>query len=147
MSVKVAVILARKGSDVLTITSAAPLRDAVTVLAEHNIGALVVCDEPRRIAGIVSERDIVRHLAGSRATLDAPVSDVMTADVLTCTPETSADEVMQTMTTLRARHLPVVDADGDLVGVVSIGDVVKSRIDDLETQTESMQAYISGGPY
>lgn len=145
MSVNVAGILARKGTDVITMTRDAAVSAAVQVLTEHNVGALVVCDAAGAIVGIVSERDIVRWLArrGS-AVLEGAVEEVMTADVLTCTPQSTADEVMQTMTVHRARHLPVVDDRGQLAGIVSIGDVVKSRIDDLQTQAQSMEAYISG---
>jgi CBS domain-containing protein len=147
MSVLVSVILGRKGTDVLTIRRDATVADALRVLAEHNVGALVVTDRPGLVDGIVSERDIVRRLAraGSQA-LGLPVSAVMTANVLTCTADATADDVMQTMTRHRTRHLPVVDDQGRLTGIVSIGDVVKSRIDDLETQTQAMQEYITASP-
>lgn len=148
MSVRVSAILSRKGNDVVTITGDTIVSEALRVLSEHNVGALVVCDSAEAIVGIVSERDIVRWLARSGAeALQMPVEEVMTAEVLTCTPDATADEVMQTMTVRRARHLPVVDDHGRLVGIVSIGDVVKSRIDDLQTQTQSMEAYISGSPH
>lgn len=144
MSVRVSVILGRKGADVVTIAGGALVIDAVRVLREHNIGALVVSEAGDSVEGIISERDIVRRLADEgSAVLDAAVADVMTADVRTCDPDETADDVMQTMTTHRLRHLPVLEG-GRLVGVVSIGDVVKSRIDDLTTQAESMQDYISG---
>lgn len=144
MSVRVSVILGRKGSDVVTIGRDATLIDALRVLAEHGIGALVVSADGERVDGIISERDVVRRLAidGGDA-LTATVAEAMTADVHTCTGQATADDVMQTMTTYRMRHLPVVE-DGRLIGLVSIGDVVKSRIDELTTQAESMQDYISG---
>jgi CBS domain-containing protein len=144
----VRVILSRKGADVVTIHRGATVTEALQVLAEHNVGALIVCDDhTAEVDGIVSERDIVRRLARSGAeTLQLTVQDVMTTDVLTCNPDATADEVMQVMTNHRARHLPVLDG-GRLTGIVSIGDVVKSRIDDLETQTQSMQEYISGSAY
>lgn len=144
MSVRVSVILGRKGSDVVTIGRDVTLIDALRVLAEHGIGALVVSADGEHVDGIISERDVVRRLAidGGDA-LTATVAEVMTADVHTCTQEATADDVMQTMTTYRMRHLPVVE-DGRLIGLVSIGDVVKSRIDELTTQAESMQDYISG---
>jgi CBS domain-containing protein len=144
----VRVILSRKGADVVTIQRQTTVTEALQVLADHNIGALVVCNDERTdVAGILSERDIVRRLSRSGTeTMQLTVEDVMTADVLTCDPEATADEVMQVMTTHRARHLPVME-DGRLAGIVSIGDVVKSRIDDLETQTQSMQEYISGSAY
>lgn len=148
MSVKVSVILSRKGADVITIARDTSVAEAVKLLTEHNVGALVVSDDGEAIAGIISERDIVSHLArAGGATLDATVEHVMTADVTTCQPDATADDVMQTMTTGRMRHLPVVDGDGQLVGIVSIGDVVKSRIDDLEIRAQSMQEYISGSSY
>jgi CBS domain-containing protein len=147
MSVSVSVILDRKGADVVTIGRDTTVTDALKTLAEHNIGALVVSDRTGEISGIISERDVVRRLAGlGSATLELTVAEVMTADVRTCTLDATADEVMQVMTTQRARHLPVLDDDGRLVGIVSIGDVVKSRIDDLETQARSMQDYITGSP-
>lgn len=144
MSVRVSVILGRKGADVVTISGDATLSDALRVLAEHGIGALVVSEAGDTVDGIISERDVVRRLATDGAdALTSPVTEAMTADVYTCTGDASADEVMQTMTTYRLRHLPVVER-GRLTGLVSIGDVVKSRIDDLTTQAESMQEYISG---
>jgi CBS domain-containing protein len=143
----VSVILGRKGADVVTIGRDTSVTDALKVLADHNIGALVVSDRAGEISGIISERDIVRRLAGlGSATLDLTVAEVMTTNVRTCTLDATADEVMQVMTTQRARHLPVLDDEGRLAGIVSIGDVVKSRIDDLETQARSMQDYITGSP-
>lgn len=145
MSIRVSVILGRKGNDVATIRAHASLTDALRVLAEHNVGALVVSDRANTVDGIISERDIVRQLARTGAgALRSTVADVMTSDVLTCSMDATADDVMQVMTTHRARHLPVLDDQGQLAGIVSIGDVVKSRIDDLETQAQSMQDYISG---
>lgn len=145
MSVRVSVILERKGSDVATISQAATTVEALRVLAERNVGALVVSDDGATVDGIVSERDVVRYLASDGASaLDLTMRDIMTADVLTCTRDATADEVMQTMTDVHARHLPVVDGDGRMVGIVSIGDVVKSRIDELTTQAQSMESYISG---
>lgn len=144
MSVRVSVILDRKGADVVTIRRDATLIDALRVLAEHGIGALVVSAEGDTVDGIISERDVVRRLATDGAdALTSTVAEAMTANVHTCAPDATADEVMQAMTTYRMRHLPVVE-DGRLSGLVSIGDVVKSRIDDLTTQAASMQDYISG---
>jgi CBS domain-containing protein len=144
---RVSVILGRKGADVVTIGRHTSVTDALKALARNNIGALVVSDRAGEIGGIISERDIVRRLASvGSATLDLTVAEVMTADVNTCTLDATADEVMQVMTAQRERHLPVLDDDGRLAGIVSIGDVVKSRIDDLETQTQSMQDYITGSP-
>jgi CBS domain-containing protein len=147
MTVRVGVILARKGSDVATIRPGATLAEAARTLAEHNIGALVVSDDGRTVEGVLSERDIVRLLAraeGDRMTVT--VAEVMTTDVTTCGRDTTADELMVTMTGRRIRHVPVVE-DGHLAGIVSIGDVVKSRIDELETQAEALQDYVTGSSY
>jgi CBS domain-containing protein len=146
MSVRVSVILDRKGADVATIPPDATVIDALRALADHDVGALVVSAASDAVDGIISERDIVRRLADDgAAALEAPVKAVMTADVRTCGPDETADAVMETMTTHRGRHLPVV-VDGRLVGIVSIGDVVKAHIDELTFEKESMESYISGGP-
>jgi CBS domain-containing protein len=146
MSVRVSVILDRKGADVATIPPDATVIDALRALADHDVGALVVSAAGDAVDGIISERDIVRRLADDgAAALEAPVKAVMTADVRTCGPDETADAVMETMTTHRGRHLPVV-VDGRLVGIVSIGDVVKAHIDELTFEKESMESYISGGP-
>jgi CBS domain-containing protein len=147
MTVPIAAILQRKGRDVQTIAPDAPVVDAVSRLEQHNIGALVVSTDGETVAGILSERDVVRELARSGTDcLDRRVSDLMTAEVTTCSPAESADDVMATMTAGRIRHIPVLE-DGKMVGIVSIGDVVKSRIDDLETQAESLQHYVTGSSY
>lgn len=147
MTVRVAVILNRKGADVATIAPEATLADAVRALAEHNVGALVVSRDGRRVDGVVSERDIVRRLATSGAgSLDLAVADAMTADVTTCSRDATVDQLMATMTERRIRHIPVVQ-DGQLVGIVSIGDVVKSRMDELETETEVLHEYVTGSSY
>lgn len=136
-------ILHRKGREVATIAADATVADAVALLGERNIGALVVTDGDR-IAGILSERDVVRALAGRAGVLDQVVSDLMTTDVTTCGPRATVDELMRLMTDRRVRHIPVVD-EGALVGIVSIGDVVKSRIDELQTETETLHDYLSSG--
>ena len=147
MSVPVSVILDRKGHDVATVSSVQPLAEAVGMLAERGLGALVVVDDAGGLEGIVSERDVVRQIAQDGAeALGRPVADVMTTPVTTCTPSTGATELASTMTEGRIRHLPVVD-EGRLVGIVSIGDVVKSRIDDLATQAESLERYVTGTAY
>lgn len=147
MTVQVAVILGRKGTEVATIGPNATLADAAAVLAQRNVGALVVSDDGRSVRGVLSERDIVRSLARSGAgALDLTVGEVMTAEVHTCARDTTADELMATMTTRRIRHVPVLENDR-LAGIVSIGDVVKSRIDELETETEALQGYVTGSSY
>lgn len=140
-------ILNRKGRDVATIRPEATLRDAVHELTERNIGALVVSSDGRSLQGIISERDVVRQLvaAGTDA-LGHTVRDAMSADVVTCTQKATVDDLMGTMTERRVRHIPVVEGD-TLVGLVSIGDVVKSRIVELEVQTQALENYVSGTAY
>lgn len=139
-------ILNRKGSHVTTIGADALLSEAVAVLTRERIGAVVVLDGDH-IAGILSERDIVAALADDGADcLARPVSQVMSTKVTTCAPDAAVNDVMATMTNHRIRHLPVVDGD-QLVGIVSIGDVVKHRMDELEIETESLQEYVLGRRY
>jgi CBS domain-containing protein len=141
MSVPIARILDRKGREVATTTAATSLADAVAALDEHDIGALVVV-EGERVTGVVSERDVVRRLAGG--SIDGlVVGDVMTSPAFTCAPSATVDDLMATMTERRVRHLPVVE-DDRLVGIVSIGDVVKWRIDELATQAEQLEGYVTG---
>jgi CBS domain-containing protein len=141
-------ILYGKGHDVATIGRDASVGEAARLLREHNIGALVVVDSESGIAGILSERDIVRALAGepagTTAILEQQVADLMTTDVATCSSRSSVDEIMRLMTNRRIRHIPVVDNDA-LTGIVSIGDVVKSRIDELETEAGTLHDYLSSG--
>ncbi len=138
-------ILDRKGRDVATIAPGAPVRAAVEQLGSANVGALVVSDDGSTVAGIISERDVVRRLAADGpALLDAPVSSIMQADVHTCTSADPVDDLMHRMTEHRIRHLPVVD-DGRLVGIISIGDVVKTHVDALETEREQLVDYIRTG--
>jgi CBS domain-containing protein len=137
-------ILRHKGGAIVTVTPEADVRQLLTVLAEHRIGAVVVSHDGTSVDGIVSERDIVRALAERGADVMAePVTAIYTAAVHTVVPETRLDEVMRIMTEHRVRHVPVL-VDGTLRGIVSIGDVVKSRIDELETERAALTAYISG---
>jgi CBS domain-containing protein len=147
MSVPVSVILGSKGHEVATISPEATLTDVARELDDHGVGALVVTDADEAVAGIISERDLVRALAagGARA-LEQPVSEVMMRPVTTCEPSTTTTELANTMTEGRMRHLPVMEG-GRLVGIVSIGDVVKSRIDELATQAESLERYVTGSAY
>jgi CBS domain-containing protein len=136
-------ILRRKGRDVATIGPDETVRALVDRLAEFRVGALVVTDDGRHVAGIVSERDVVRGLGGSGATLlDAPVASIMTSEVHTCEPTATVEELMRLMTDRRIRHVPVVE-DGVLTGIVSIGDVVKHRIDALQAERDQLVGYIS----
>lgn len=138
-------ILATKGRNVTTIGPDRSLQDAASLLAQRGIGVLVVTDGAGRIAGILSERDIVRAVGkdGSSA-LDKPVADLMTARVTTCREEDSTSDLLQIMTEGRFRHLPV-EKDGALDGIVSIGDVVKRRLDDVEREAEDIKHYIAAG--
>ena len=138
-------ILRAKGSDVATIDQAASLADAAARLRDRGVGALVVSDDGERIDGIVSERDVVRALAAHGAgALGRTVGSVMSADVVTCAAGDSVEELMVSMTDRRIRHLPVVDGDR-LTGIVSIGDVVKARLGQLETENQVLFDYITHG--
>lgn len=135
-------ILRNKGTAVATVRPDATVRELLAILARLNIGAVVVSRDEATIAGIVSERDVVRRLHERGAgLLDAPVSDIMTADVRTCEPDHAVDDLRKVMTTHRIRHVPVVK-DGRMVGLVSIGDVVKSAIDELESEREYLVGYL-----
>ena len=129
--------------DVITIGPDATVRELVALLAEYNVGALVVSHDGATVAGIVSERDVVRRLHDDEATLDLPVSSIMTADVETCTGDQNVNDLMQIMTSRRFRHLPVV-AEGRLTGIVSIGDVVKHRMSELEFERDQLDHYVHG---
>ena len=135
------VIHAKPTQSVVTISPDATVRELVGLLAEHNVGALVVSQDGERVSGIVSERDVVRRLHADDAVLDAPVSMIMTEDVRTCTGSDGLTDLMQTMTEHRIRHVPVV-ADGRLTGIISIGDVVKNRIGELEFERDQLDHYV-----
>jgi CBS domain-containing protein len=140
--VQISQLLRHKGREVATIDGAESVRSALGLLAEKGIGALVVSSDGRRIDGILSERDVARGLHDRGAGLLAePVSSVMTAEVVTCAPGASVHDLAQTMTDHRVRHIPVVE-DGGLVGIVSIGDVVKARLDELEEERRQLVDYI-----
>ena len=135
-------ILSQKGNQVLTIEPAATLAAAVQMLAQRRIGALVVTGADHRIVGIISERDIVRVLGEKgTAVLGAPVAEVMTRKVVTCGRNETIAEIMERMTGGKFRHVPVVE-HGRLVGIVSIGDVVKARLSELEYEQDALREYI-----
>jgi CBS domain-containing protein len=136
-------ILEQKGHDVYTFGPNEKLSDAIRVLAEHRVGALVITNGDRKIVGILSERDVVRVIGREgAAALDQTVRAVMTPKVKICNENHTVNEVMEIMTTGRFRHLPV-EKDGHLDGIISIGDVVKRRIEDVEREAEEIKAYIA----
>ena len=140
---KISDLLRGKGSNVITTPGDATVRELVASLAEHGIGALVVVDGPT-VLGIVSERDIVVRLNDWGDTLlDKLARDLMTSSLFTCRPEDDVDRIAETMTERRVRHMPVFNGD-DLVGLISIGDVVKSRIEQLEHDRGQLEHYITG---
>lgn len=136
-------ILEKKGRDVISAMPGATLSEVIAMLARHRIGALVICDEAHTILGILSERDVVRMLAaqGQKA-LDMPVSEAMTKKVQTCEEKHTVNQVMEIMTQNRFRHMPV-ERDGKLEGIVSIGDVVKARIEQVEREADEIRNYIA----
>lgn len=139
-------ILAAKGHDVATITQSATLADAVERLRERGVGALVVSGDGRAIEGIVSERDVVLALAAHGAgSLGRSIGSVMSTDVVTCSNADGVERLMMLMTDRRIRHLPVVDDDGHLAGIISIGDVVKARLGELESENRALFEYITQG--
>lgn len=140
----VASILKTKGSETITLLETHTVEEAVTLLAEKRIGAVVVATASGGVAGIFSERDIVRGLnEHGNELLQRAVSDLMTRNVETCGPEHTIDTVMERMSQGRFRHMPVVE-DGKLTGIISIGDIVKSKISQLEHETSAMRDYIAG---
>jgi CBS domain-containing protein len=135
-------VLAAKGSQkVVTVAPTATVADLVAALAEHNVGALVVSPDGNAVEGIVSERDVVRGLAERPDILDATIDSIMTTNVHTCGPSDPLDDMMTVMTERRIRHVPVVE-NGALVGIVSIGDVVKHKIDTLEFERDPLDNYV-----
>ncbi|MNS95010.1 Hypoxic response protein 1 [compost metagenome] len=144
MSSSVRSILEVKGRDVVTIGPNVTLAEAARTLDEHKIGAVVVVGMENRIVGIFTERDLVRSIARSGAGgLDQPVSAMMTANVYRCNEASTVNELMEVMSSRRFRHVPV-EENGRLCGIISIGDVVKSRIREVETEAEQIKAYIAG---
>lgn len=140
----VASILHHKGHDVASVAPATRIPDIAIALAERRIGAVLVQDAAHHLLGIVSERDIVRCLArDGQACLDKSAAQIMTTALHTAKPETTTEQAMTIMTNNRVRHLPVLD-EGELIGLVSIGDIVKARLDEQAQQVDSLSAYVAG---
>lgn len=138
-------LLGAKGTDVVTIKPEATVSQLVALLAKYGIGAVVVSSDTRSITGIVSERDVVRALHLGQDRLFESVSAIMTTHVFCAPPDADVDEVMRLMTERRVRHIPIVDDDGLLLGIVSIGDIVKSRLSELEGERAALMDYITRG--
>ena len=135
------VLAGKAGHEVVTVSPDTTVRELVGMLAEYNIGALVVSGDGTSVDGIVSERDVVRRLHDDEAVLDAPVSSIMSSEVRTCSGNDTVNELMALMTERRFRHVPVVK-NSKLVGIVSIGDVVKSRMSELEFERDQLDSYV-----
>jgi len=142
--VKVSDVLRNKGSEVITVGPDETVSTLLALLAEHRIGAVVVSTDGTSVEGIVSERDVVLHLHSSGpGILDGPVSQIMTSDVTTGTVGDNIADLAGTMTELRVRHVPIVDAEGRLTAIVSIGDIVKHRLSELQSERDQLRDYIS----
>lgn len=142
---KISSILAEKGSDVVTVAPDHSVKSLLTLLSQHKIGALVVSNDGKAIIGIVSERDIVLALAGSESIMHEPVSKIMTSEVFVAPCDAKIDELMNVMTSQRIRHIPITSDNGELMGIVSIGDLVKARLNELETERAALMEYITHG--
>ncbi|MFC7595386.1 CBS domain-containing protein [Terrabacter sp. GCM10028922] len=141
---KISDVLRSKGSEVITIRPDDTVSRLLDLLAEHRIGAVVVSIDGSSVDGIVSERDIVRHLHSSgTSVLDAPVSQIMTSEVTTGSASDNIADLAGTMTEMRVRHVPIVDADGRLTAIVSIGDIVKHRLSELQSERDQLRDYIT----
>lgn len=136
-------LLASKGGFVATIPPEATVAQLIARLSEHRVGALVVSSDGTTITGIVSERDVVRAMADGPDTFARSVASIMTTHVFCAPPEAHVEELMHLMTDKRVRHIPVTDPDGALIGIVSIGDVVKSRLGELEGERSALLEYIT----
>jgi CBS domain-containing protein len=135
------VLGAKPSQEVVTIAPDAGVRDLIAALAEHNVGALIVSTDGSTVQGIVSERDVVRHLHHDGTVINNTVGAIMTTEVETCEPDVPLDDLMKIMTDRRIRHVPVVQ-DGGLIGIVSIGDIVKHRIDQLQFERDQLDSYL-----
>lgn len=142
---RVDVILRHKGNDIISIQPDRTVQDAADALKEHGIGAILVRENGGDVLGVLSERDIVRGLAAQKEkVLDKKVTELMTSTVVTCSPLDTVDEIMELMTQKRVRHIPVTE-DGALLGIISIGDVVKHRMSEIEHESDALRQYISAG--
>ena len=147
---KISAILAAKGNVVITVSPEDNIATVLTLLAEHHIGAVVVSSDGKSVAGLISERNIIAAMAAdpdagrTGGVRPKPVSSLMTYGVAVTEPDANIDEVMEVMTTRRTRHLPVVE-DGTLVGIVSIGDIVKAKLDLLEDERSALMDYVTRG--
>jgi len=141
----ISTILADKGTNIVTITPDHSVKDLLGLLSLHKVGALVVSVDGKAITGIVSERDIVRALADSESILSEPVSKIMTTEVFVAPCDAKIDELMNVMTSQRIRHIPITSDSGELVGIVSIGDLVKARLSELESERTALMGYITHG--
>ena len=135
------VLTSKSGGEVVTIPPDATVRELLGLLAQHNIGAVVVSADGAAVDGIVSERDVVRRLHEDESVLDGAVSAIMTSEVATTEPHTPVDDLRVLMTQRRIRHVPVV-TDGRLTGIISIGDVVKSSLDQLQFERDQLDSYV-----
>lgn len=141
---KISDVLRHKGSEVITIKPGETVSTLLALLAEHRIGAVVVSTDGATVDGIVSERDVVLHLHSTgTSVLDGPVSQIMTSDVTTGSADDDVADLAGTMTEERVRHVPIVDADGRLSAIVSIGDIVKHRLSELQSERDQLRDYIS----
>lgn len=139
----VAEILKRKGASITSVTAEQPVSEALALMAQHRIGAVLVVDGGGGIAGILSERDLVRGMNKmGKALFDRTVGELMTSPVITCSPKDPVGAIEGMMTAQRFRHVPVVE-DGKLVGIISIGDVVKTRIEEAEAEVDALRRYIA----
>jgi CBS domain-containing protein len=141
---QISTILAKKSSTVYTVTSDQTVREAVALLVDKRIGAAVVVDEAGLPMGIVSERDVVRELAKNENVLNEPIGRIMTSDVIIARPGDDLKAVSKTMTVRRFRHLPVMDHQ-ELIGIISIGDVVKAQLDEYEGEIETLHTRVAKG--
>lgn len=139
---RISEVISKRGTGVVTIASTAPVTELIELLGQHNIGCVIVSDADNRVDGIVSERDIVRHLA-TRDITGQQVGSVMVSSVVTCSPSDDLEDMAIRMTEERIRHVPVVD-EGQLIGIVSIGDIVKTRLDQLQAERDHLVNYMHG---